>query len=168
MLTVEKSAIKVSLDIQPPPLGLELEIVQKNLATKIIAAQAQTASLARENPNVILEVVRETMEEMFAQLPEQVPEINQTIAAALEGLIQGIIRPKRSAIAELDKQIQVLQAQKELEQQKLQSQIYSVFKVVEDTGKTQSASIRTAIELAIKAIEEKKSTQQLSLQVVNP
>jgi hypothetical protein len=156
MLTVEKSPIQAPLDVPKRKPALEIEKIQANLATRIVAAKAKMASLATEDPQAIVEVVRETMAEILAQLPEQATEINQIIAAALEGLIQGIILPKRSAIAELQKQIQVLQAQKELEQQKLQLQIHSIFNVVEDSGKTSSASIRTAIELAIRAIEEKK------------
>jgi hypothetical protein len=149
MLTVEKSAIKAHLDAPKRQSTLEIEGIQKNLATKVMAAKAKMASLATEDSNAILEVVRDMMEEIVAQLPEQHTEIEPTIAAAIGGIIRGIIIPKRSAIAELQKQIQILQAKKEEEQQTLQSQIESIGNVIKDTGKTESASIRKAIESAI-------------------
>lgn len=156
MLTVQKSAIKAPRNVPKPQPALEIEKIPEKLATRIIAAKAKMASLTTEDPKAIVEAVQETMEEILAQLPEQQTEINQTIAAALEGLIRGIIVPKRSAIAELQKQIQVLQAKTEEEQLKLHSQIHSIFNAVKDTGKTESAKIRTAIALAIRESEEKK------------
>ena len=148
MLTVEKSANKASLDAPKRQLALEIEKIQENLTAKIIAAKAKMASLATEDSETIPEVVRVTMEEIFAQLPEQQTEINQIIAAALEGIMRGMIIPKRSTITELQKQIQILQAKKEEEEQTLHSQIHLIFNVVKNIGKTESASIRTAIESA--------------------
>jgi transposase len=156
MLTVEKSAIKTSLDAPKQLSALEIEILQKNLTAKFIAAKAKMASFATEEPKAILEVVRETMGEIFAQLPEQPIEIERTIAAVVEGIIQGITLPKRSAIAELQKQIQVLQAKKEEEEQTLQSQVHLIFNAVKESGKTNPASIRDAIASAIE-----ESTREL-------
>ncbi|AFY78520.1 MAG: hypothetical protein IGR93_16795 [Hydrococcus sp. C42_A2020_068] len=139
--------------------ALEIDKIREIIETKVLAAEAKIASQATEDPKVILKAVRNAMSEVIALLPDQQTEINETITAAIEGLIHGIIIPKRSAINRIQKQIQELQAKEKEEEQKLQAQIDGILKVVEDLGNAESDNIHDAIALALKAIEDKKEME---------
>jgi hypothetical protein len=136
--------------------ALDIDKIREIIETKVLAAEAKLASQATEDPKTMLKAVRDAMSEVIALLPEQQTEINETITAAIEGLIHGVIIPKRSAIIKIQKQIEELQAKEEEEEQKLQAQIDRILKVVEDIGNAEPDNIHDAIALALKAIEDKK------------
>lgn len=152
----KENVIKVPIRVPKRQQALEVNRIKDLMTAKVITAKAKMASQATNDPNAILEAVRDTILEAIVLLPERQTDIDEIVTDLVEGLVRGIIIPKRSAISALERQIQVLQAKIQEEEQELRSQINPILTAVENLSQTRSDRVRKAFALALRAIEERQ------------
>lgn len=91
-------------------------------------------------------------------------ESKEEIAASIEGAIEGLTHRQQEAIAQNQARLEQLQAEVDVQQKELETEINGALVEIEATGQESPNTLRSTIENAVNAIKERKELALLQQQ----
>ncbi|MEH2116948.1 histidine kinase [Nostoc sp.] len=118
------------------------------------SAVSQVGSEFKQGSTELRSLVRDAVSAVIENFQEKGSELKDEVTASIEGALEGINSKRHESIAQTQTDINRLQAQLDGEEEELQQEIDVILAEIENTGKQEPATTKTAIDSAVNAIKD--------------
>jgi hypothetical protein len=124
------------------------------------AAVSEAITEFKGGSEEIRSIVKDAVSAVAVNLQEKGKESKDEITASIEGVIEGLSRAKREAIAKNQATMKQLQDQIDIDEQELETQIDGALTDIEVAGRETPTNVRSTIESVVTSL---KDTEEVTL-----
>ncbi|MEA5573244.1 histidine kinase [Calothrix sp. UHCC 0171] len=152
-----KEQIKADLDLAKESGQLRVDRIREIVKNAV----SLVANEFKEGSGDLRTLVREAVSTVIENLQERGTEMKEEVTASIEGALEAVNSKRHESIAKTQVEVQQLQAKLDEEESKIQEEVDGILAEIKQTSTAKSSQVQSAIDSAIKAIENSEEATLL-------